>query len=226
MGSRERRLYVYALADPGLPGRLRLSGRTLVTLRVGPLEAVVGRADEMQEMPTLEALGVQHAITSALHARSSAMLPARFGTALTERELGDLVEREAPSLLQALDAVRGRAQMTVRLRVTAPARETGATARTPSTARSGRGYLDARRRDAVAFSRLAAAARRVVGDLVAAEELEPRAAGGESAIFHLVALDRTDAYRERASALQKVLRPSPARVTGPWPPFAFVPKLW
>lgn len=224
MESRERRLYVYALAEPGLPGRLRLNGRTLSALRVGAFDAVVGRVEEIEHLGALDALGVQHAITTALHARASALLPVRYGTAVTERELGDLVDRHASVLLGALDAVRGRAQMNVRMRVAARARRAGATVQPP--VRSGTAYLEARRSDAAAFLQLVAAARRVVADLISAEELEPRAAGGEAAIFHLVARERAADYQERAPALQKILRPSPARVTGPWPPFAFVPKLW
>lgn len=109
-------LYVFALIDAapaGPPGRGL--GSSLTFRRVaGVFAAVERRAD----VPPVEMglLAAHQRIVERLAGRVSAILPVRFGTLLTIEELEEALADRDEELADALDFVRGRRQMTWRVR--------------------------------------------------------------------------------------------------------------
>jgi Gas vesicle synthesis protein GvpL/GvpF len=220
MGRGERELYVYAITEPGLPRRLRILGHSLHVLPVERVQVVVERRRSPADASP-EILQEQHSIVVALAGRSGALLPARFGSLVDEESLRAMVVEHQPGLVEALNLVRGRQQMTVRVfgAPAAPPPEPG-----PPT--TGTKFLEARRARAHYVPPEAETIRDVLGGFAAAERVEPGERGLRVTVFHLVPHDRLNAYRDRASVLQSQLAPYQVTVTGPWPAFAFVPELW
>ncbi|MDQ3171182.1 MAG: GvpL/GvpF family gas vesicle protein [Acidobacteriota bacterium] len=140
------------------------------------------------------------------------VLPVRFGTVVqTTAELRALLAPQADSLGRALVHVRGRRQMTVRLRG----------ARTAPSRASGAAYIAGLARAA----RLPEAdgLRRAVEGLVVDERVDatPRA-GFAGAVHHLVDARDVGAYRAAVAAAQKK-SPRTLVASGPMMPFAFTP---
>jgi hypothetical protein len=158
-----------------------------------------------------------------------ALLPARFGTCFDDiDELRFVLRSRRPALQRALQHVRGRAQMTLRM-VVAPAPaavEPGEGHRPRSQPASGPGAAFLRSRaDAAArarhvegFDPVRAAVRRWVRD----ERVEVRA--GVTTVYHLVPRGSATTYHRalERSAARAGLR---VRVSGPWPPYAFT-EVW
>lgn len=220
MASRsETPLYVYALADSGIPRRLTVLGRPLRGLPAGRIAAIVEpRADRAPATP--EALREQHALVDALAGRTAALLPVRFGSLLDEDALRGVLERREREISAALDHVRGRRQMTVRAY---GQRRDQAVA---EPARTGTEFLESRRRRRTAVPAGVAALRQHLGDLVAAERVELGQGPLLFTVYHLVPTERIELYSERASNLQSIFSPDRVKVTGPFPPFAFTPVLF
>ena len=78
MTARNDRLYVYALAEPGLPRRFTVLGHRLRSLPLDGVEVVI----EHRPPPglTTDEVRRQHAIVTRLASRQPAILPARFGS--------------------------------------------------------------------------------------------------------------------------------------------------
>jgi hypothetical protein len=155
-------------------------------------------------------------VIRGLAAVSEAILPARFGAVSETVAMlkADIAER-AGVLNAALDNVSGRVQMTLRFPAgPAPIKETR---RAEAGARRGRGaeYLQAR---AIASSPPALTKlRKAVADFVRDERIEPRS--DQSTVYHLIDRDDVAAYRARLDGLPG------ARLSGPFPPYAFVPGI-
>jgi hypothetical protein len=217
MASSRGELYVYALAAPGLPGTFRIHGRRLVAVRMGSIDAIVepgrGRPPVAQDV-----LQQQHGIVTALLDRTDALLPARFGAWMSETALREAVASREQVMVEALAAVRGRRQMTVRVFGTVDPRVG------KESSPTGTAYLERRRQLAHYVPAEAEVIRRAVGALAVAERVEPGARGLRVTVFHLVGLADTGDYVRRAQALD--LAPHAVRVSGPWPAFAFTPELF
>lgn len=217
-------LCVYALASrlagPAAPGRISVRGvlgEPLQAVRIGPIDAIVGRVRAIPK-PTDSNLRRYSRVMSALWRRTPALLPARFGT--SARDLADLqvmIRSRERTLRRSLRAVRNRAQMTVRL-VTKGEPDTARA--TPKGKQSGTQYLRARQRAYAvpSFAPLRAAVRRWIRD----ERVEKR--GGVASIYHLVPRGSADRYE---SAIQEAARTAGVRMilSGPWPPYAFA-DIW
>ena len=212
-------VYVYALAPHGLPSRMRLLGRQVRTVTIGDIDVVVGTPPARPEITT-EALADQHALIVELASRVPALLPARFGSALTRAALRRVVEEHDDEIREAMDRVRGRRQMTVRV-FGAPAvpHETG------GAAVSGTAFLQRRRELAHFEPPEVEEIRRALGTHAADERVETGERGLRVTVFHLVSNERIDAYLADAALLRRALEPHRVVVTGPWPPFAFAPAL-
>ena len=78
MTARNDRLYVYALAEPGLPRQFTVLGHRLRSLPLDGVDVVI----EHRPPPdfTTDAVRRQHAIVTRLASRQPAILPARFGS--------------------------------------------------------------------------------------------------------------------------------------------------
>jgi len=201
--------YVYALAGRGLPQKLRVLGRTLRTIAIGDVAVVVeDRAPRMQ--PTTDGLRQQHEIVVNLADRVDALLPARFGSRIGEATLRSIVNDHRAKIQEALSLVRGRRQMTIRVFGTPEGTTPGA--RPEST---GTEFLRALRERARHVPPEVSIVRDVIGDLAAAEIVEPGERGLRVTLFHLVAVDMTEAYRDRASVLEVSLAPHRVTITGP-----------
>jgi hypothetical protein len=213
-------LYVYALAAPGLPGELAAGERTLEVLRAGEVDVVVERGRAKRD-PSAEAIGEQHGIVMDLLQRGSAILPARFGSVISEQELKRIVARRSSEIEKALALVKGHRQMTLRVFGEPD------TSRPPEARRtSGTAFLESLRERAHHVPPEATVIRAHVDGLVSAERVEPGAAGARLVAFHLVVTDRVEEYRNRAASLESKLAPHRVLVTGPWPAFAFAPELF
>jgi hypothetical protein len=122
-------------------------------------------------------------------------------------------------LIKALEHVRGRQQMTVRL-VGPPASDRPSSDKTTGTA-----YLAQRRAALHAVPSEAAPLQAAVKPFVVDERVQPGRGGIRATVFHLVAKDDVGQYLAAIEAVLSSMAPWRAAVSGPWPPFAFAPEL-
>lgn len=214
------RVYVFAITG-GIVPAFEWQGRRVECVRVGRLTAAIERLD--RRPPVAEAaLRVQHEIVMRLAGSVDAILPVRFGALVEAAELEQLIAARGEVIARALDVVRGRIQMTVRIRERVDSIAPAAS-RAASAAPSGTAYLEARRAAASGRpSTEAAAVDAVVGNLAAASVHDRREDRNITSVYHLIARDAVDDYRRALTALPS----SRLVVSGPWPPFAFAPDLW
>ena len=210
-------LYVYALAEPGLPRTLRIAGHHLRVVPIDGIDAIVGPHPATLDLPALQR---QHGIVVALAERGCAVLPARVNSTVAEPALRAAVAARRETLLDALALVRNRRQMTIRLYRADPTPVTA-----PGAPESGTDFLERRR----AAHRLEvpelATIRTVLGQHVAEERVEAGTDGARVVVHHLVEVTRLARYGRQASTLQRELPATRLRVSGPWPAFAFTPEL-
>ena len=215
----ERQLYVYGLTVPGLPAKLTVLRHPLRTLRLSGIEAIVEPMTSRPE-PTIESLQTQQEIVTRLAARVPALVPARFGSIMKEASLRSLVETQHDAIAAALRRVTGCAQMTIRVFGTSdlPA---------PAVLRaaSGTAFLEQRRARAHYLPAEVDVIRTQLGRYVREERVEPGARTLRVTVFHLVARESVDEYRQRAEDLHSMLPLHQVTVTGPAPAFAFAPEL-
>jgi hypothetical protein len=211
---------VYALAAPPLPQRIRIQGRALRVFVMGSIAVIAARP---REFPSVEdALREQHAVVLALADRIDPLLPARFGSRLNAARMETTIRRASGALIRALEHVRGRQQMTVRL--IGPAAAPGPQ---PSAPASGTAYLAQRLAEAHAVPPEAAPLRALVAPFVIEERVMRGRGSVRATLFHLVARENVDRYRHAAEGIEATAAPPlETTVTGPWPPFAFAPELW
>lgn len=210
---------VGARGASSMPTRI---GQRLRVVRSGTIAAVVGEI-RRPPSPSEANLRQYERTMRELAERFPALLPARFGTVMQAAELMFVLSSRGPALSRALQAVRNKAQMTVRLvtsRENARQNRVAVDQRVARTSSSGRDYLIARARAAAAertvpeFEPLRAAVMQWVRD----ERVERQ--GSVSTVYHLIPRGSAERYRkalEQAAAAAGV----PAIVSGPWPPYAF-----
>ncbi|HET7619470.1 MAG TPA: GvpL/GvpF family gas vesicle protein [Vicinamibacterales bacterium] len=208
-------LYVFALLEtaPRPPLPRGLDG-PIGLRRAGSWIAAV----ETRRRPPaidLATLQRQHDVVERLARRSRAILPVRFGTILTARELDDVVRGGADDVRAAFARVRGCVQMTWRM-AAAPR------AQTRTAPASGRAYLAARLRQARPPRRWNPV-RDAMTALVAAERYEPASGGARDALYHLVPRGDVRSYLIAARGVRAAL--PAARLTGPTAPYAFTPEI-
>lgn len=210
-------LYVIAIVDSPIPP-FRVGKRPFRAVKCAPgAFAIVERRAEAPAVTEVH-LRTQH--RAVLHAwkKADAILPVRFGTLLQAEDLTDVVRNFAEDIHAALDDLRGKVQMTIRL---AGASQDAVPPPTAKRAASGRAYLESLR--AALHVPLPKAARpllRAVEPVVVRERRERGPA--LATIYHLVKHDDVRLYRAAFDA--NVI--AGASLTGPWPPFAFTPRLF
>jgi hypothetical protein len=146
------------------------------------------------------------------------VLPLRFGTQLErEEDLATGLARRRDELLRALEHVRGRVEMGLRVMpLPESARETD------SGGPSGRSYLMARAAEQRLADRAAHDLHPPLASLAARSVV--RQAPAAPAVFvaaYLVDSDRVAELRKLADALAARHEQLHAVVTGPWPPYNF-----
>jgi hypothetical protein len=215
-------MYVYALADTvDLPEGVRgWQGAPLVPVDAGVCLAITAEVMETP-LPAPDTLRGQDMVVRALMFGSAALLPARFGTVVTD--LAALRARLAPDragVQRALALVRHREQMTLRLvardagRVIGPAESaTGATS-------PGRRYLERRAAELAPPAVLV----RLESDLAPFIRQARRQQGREARVttaYHLIDRGEGEAYRARAERSAAAIADVAVLVTGPGPAYAF-----
>jgi hypothetical protein len=211
---------VYALtaASTATVRTTGLAGEPLRRVTFGAISAIVG---ELRRPPSPTAANLRRYAETIqrIFADTQAVLPARFGTCVTDAdELAFILRSRQASLRAALRQVRNRAQMT--LRVVLPA--SAATPPRAVTRRrpSGADYLHARASEAArareipGFEPVRAAVVRWRRD----ERVEKT--GRVATAYHLIPRASADAYR---AAVERAAAATGLRViiSGPWPPYAF-----
>jgi hypothetical protein len=196
---------VYALTDAAPAAELRGAlGEPIRAVAAGRLFALVGDVNEPPAL-TPDSLRAHEAAVRRLAEACAALLPVRFGATV---ENVDLESREL-ELLEALELVRGREQMT--LRVYGEPRE-------PQRS-SGTAYLESLRR-ARALPELDAL-RSALADLVRAERTEVHGGSLVASVYHLVDRGRAPEYLRILSGVSVPVRIAPS---GPWPAWSFAPE--
>lgn len=218
-------LYVYAIvdADAALPEEPDVP--SLHLLDCGGVRAAVGAVEGPPPVEA-EALRAHDATVCRLAQALPAVLPARFGAVVgSAAELREMLAPRGDSLRAALDHVRGREQMTLRLSAT------GETALDPPPAAPSQGpgtdYLASRA--GARLRRIPAVARVLEGLRAFArdERLEP--AGRPpllGTVYHLIDRGAGPGYLERVEGLRGDAGGLRLAASGPWPPYAFAEAGW
>jgi hypothetical protein len=212
------RVYVFALTSRRA-SPFTCEGHRIEFIEVENLFAVIERRDAAVAISE-GALRVQHTIVIRLFRRLEDLLPVRFGTWIDQRELADVVAARKTALVDALDLVRGRVQMTIRF--SGSTRESRRRESRIDRRDSGTAYLEARRAAARDLPPGSVHISEAVRDLVVAERISLGSETLASALYHLIA--RVDVARYQATI--EPFQSSLVSVSGPWPPFAFAPDPW
>jgi hypothetical protein len=213
--------YVFALLDrpPSRRAGKGLAAPVAVREFAGCLVAAERRAD----VPPVELgpLTRHHAVVARLWTATPAVLPVRFGTLLAGAEIAEALEDKGDELAEAFDLVRGRAQFSWRGRARhrVPAR---AATRRPEPM-SGTEYLRRAVHESTAPPRFAPI-RRALKPFLATERYEPSRPALPETLYHLVDRKSIDAYLSAASRIPG-RAPSAFALSGPFPPYAFVPEI-
>lgn len=222
-------LYLYALMarPPGVSPGFGLRREALRILRCADVFVAAG---EMREAPSLSAATLRgHDATVRRLARTSdAILPVRFGSLVAnEAALSEALEPSAAAVGEALDLVRGREQMTLRVYGERAARTEAAGGEAEDALGPGAQYLARKRRSyarALALPEIEPL-RPVLRGFVRAERIEPHEAPPLLAsLYHLVERGAGGAY---SAAVQEAALGLPGvrlTVSGPWAPYAFAPE--
>ena len=213
-------LYVYALSG-GSTTPFTAHGHRIDFVAFGNVYAAVERSAKRPAVSEA-ALRTQHEIVIRIFASVDDVLPVRFGAYVEEEELGQLVTMRRDVIQRALDLVRGRVQMTTRIRGQEASKARPAVSPAIAAA-TGTAYLEARRSaGARPLTPMATSVAKAVRHLAVSERVDSETARTSIAIYHLIDKHRVKDYKEALSSLQS----SALTVTGPWPPFAFAPDLW
>jgi hypothetical protein len=215
-----RGVYVYALLGGPMKPR-RLSGRPIDVIKVAGIHAAVEYRTTAPDISE-DTLRQQHDIVVRLAQITDAILPVRFGAFVAAEELGRIIRLRQEMLRAALDEVRGREQMTVRIlgkaEAVPPALER----------RSGTEYLLGLAASHRALhSPLSIAINDAVRPVVVRSHTDAGRGGVQLVLNHLIRRGHADEYRSLIESAAAAFEPVPELlISGPWPPFAFVPDLW
>lgn len=219
------RVYVYAFVS-GPKAPFDLAGRHIEMLRLNGIVAAVDRRDDAPARSE-ESLRQQHAIVERLCQTCEAVLPARFGALVDEAELKQIVRGRTADLRKALERVKGRVQMTVRILGVPRPNEAPKPSPRDARTRTGTDYLLERRAaQHPPRPEMASVIAAAVGRLVVVEKVEIDHAKGLAVLLHLIARSDVAVYRERVARAAAGHPSLTVRVSGPWPPFAFAPDAW
>jgi hypothetical protein len=216
-------IYVYAIGEaartalpPGQPG---LGGARLRLTTCGDIAAVYSRHRTLRPQPAPRTMWSHEAVVERLM-RRAAVLPLRFGTMLgDEQALRAILAQRHDELIQGLERVRGRVELSLRVlrRADQPR---------PPEHDSGRAYLLARREE---HRRAERAAREVHEPLATlARDVRLRAPAPPPALLlaaYLLDEPQVETFKARVVALAAGRDDLSIVGTGPWPPYSFVPEL-
>lgn len=216
-------IYAYGIAEPSPalpPSRRGLGGAALRVLESRGLAAVYSRHRRLRPRP-VAALVLQHERVLEAVMACAPVLPMRFGTQLdsTDRLAAALAGRHR-ELRAALDRVRGRVELGVRVLPTDPPADAPA-GRSPAPS-SGRDHLlalaAARRRDERIAGEIHPPLHALAADSVVRERSTSPAV---MVATYLVDTGQVDSFHRRADEVAACHPDVRVVVTGPWPPYSF-----
>ena len=217
---------VYALITSSSSGVVGsgMRGERLRAIRAGRITALVGELRRAPK-PTMTNLRRYAVVIEKAAAHTQAILPVRFGTGMADLdEVTSVLRSRQDTLRRRLRAVRGRAQMTLRVVSERSGSDPGDDPSPGSDPgdepTQGTQYLQqraisaARAREIPGFVPIREAVKRLVKD----ERVEKRA--GVATVNHLIPRSSVSAYR---FAVERAAERAGLRVivTGPFPPYAF-----
>jgi hypothetical protein len=212
-------IYAYGIAEPtpGLPPRRSgIAGTTLEVLETSGMAVVYSRVRSLRASPSPE-LVLEHERVLEAVMEHAPVLPLRFGTRLDSTDqLAEAIAGRRDALRSALDRVRGRVELGVRVVERATDQD-----RSPSPT-SGRDYLmsvaAAHRRKA----RVADDIHRPLQDLAADSVVRERSMSPALLVAsYLVDTRDVDGFHRAADQLAAAHPDLDVTVTGPWPPYSF-----
>jgi hypothetical protein len=198
-------LNLYAITDAAPGAELHGAvGEPVRAVPCGPLFVLAGEVDDAPPL-SADCLRAHDAAVRRLAQVCAALLPVRFGAAVERVDISD----RAAELSEALEIVRGREQMTLRVygEARAPQRN------------SGTAYLESLRRARTVpeIDPLRAA----LGPLIRAERTEPHGESLVASVYHLVDRGRAADYLRKVSEVPLAVR---VTASGPWPAWSFAPE--
>lgn len=221
LGAGDKVIYAYGICDADTvmppPRGHGLGGAKLRVLRSHRLAAIYSRHRSLRARPEPRQVLVHERVVEQMMTRG-AVLPLRFGTELqSERDLAVRLEQRADELSGALDRIRGRVELGLRV---IPDRQPGATPY--SRPRSGREMLVARVEDHRRALHIERQLHAPLTRLAVASTVQryPRSPAILAASY-LVDGERVEAFREDARRLASDQNAMRVLVTGPWPPYSF-----
>ena len=213
-------LYAIVLRAPA--DAVGAKGESLRAIACGEFFALAG---DPPAPLSVDALRAHEAAVRRIADATEACLPARFGaTSQSDQSLQSELAGRAAELIEALQLVRGREQMTLRVFL-ARGHEGAADAAaimSPTLAGSGTRYLEERRR-AGKFPELDPL-RAVLSTVVRAERVERHSEPGLLAsVYHLIDKGAAREYARLADTVK--LESLRVLVSGPWPAWSFAPEV-
>lgn len=220
-------IWVYAIAerpDVPPPGATGLAGAPLAGVREGALLAVLSHHADPPAVSEVEALWTHEHVVERLMAQR-AVLPMRFGSQLDdEAALRGALAARHDELLTALDGVRDRVELAVRVVAPGPADVALApVAEVVAGQDPGHRYVRAKLelRNRAEAAGLALHAR--LAALAVAERRRPGPDPRELLrASYLVDRSVVAEFRALARRLQRERPDAALLCTGPWPPYSFV----
>jgi len=225
------KLYAYCLAeadaatfDGSPPG---ISGAPVRLLKLNNLAVLVSDIG-IEAVPVTKENALAHAAVVRSILDQTTPLPFRFGTLVTEQQLGSYVSARKPALKKKLAHVRGCVEMSVKIIWEGPA---GKNTETPNSDRQGVGtnFLAEKQREIFGDEQRATQAAEVSGwlrdgisDLTRDERVTLRPS--ERLLLsaaHLVERGNIPHYRARMAEARKNRAELHFLVSGPWPPYSF-----
>jgi Gas vesicle synthesis protein GvpL/GvpF len=216
------RVYLYGLlsAPPSCEAGVGVCAERLRIVTTGDLVALVGDVTEIPA-PTAVTLRAQDAVLRRLAGVLDAVLPARFGTLLSDdAALAESLAHRRPQLARALARVAGCEQMTLRVwGEVAAATPPSAVGGGPGTRYlAGRRHTRERARTVPELDPL----RGQLAALVREERVERHDRPPLLAtVQHLIPRGGGSRYVAQIDAARERVRPWRVSVTGPWLPYAF-----
>jgi hypothetical protein len=212
-------IYLYAIAEDldGLPETRGVEDAPLGRRTVDGLDLVVSEHGRADLEATEDAVLAHARVVEALVGRSSALLPARFGRGFRDDgALEEAIRGRTATLHEALAQVRGCIEVGVRVVGEAPA--------SPTSAPSGREYMEARLARAEETERLA---QELHEPLAALARASTRTVGATPRLVlsgaYLIEPGEVEAFRSRVAELEADHPQLAFACTGPWPPYSFAP---
>ena len=224
------KLYAYCLVegldtlDTSLPG---ISGAPVRLLKLDNLAALISDTG-MDAVPVTRENALTHAAVVRSIMDQTTPLPFRFGTLVTEPQLGNYVSARKPALEKKLAHVRGCVEMSVKIIGDLP---TGKKAEAPNAEPKGVGttFLVEKRREILGDEQRAKQAAEIsvwlraeVKGLARDEQVTLRPS--ERLLLsaaHLIERINIARYRTQLGNAQKNRTELHFLVSGPWPPYSF-----